>query len=83
MPRTPNTGGEAGRGFPMFRPTDEREVGVWPACPSAPFLQAGLPFLHIWLRLWVYGPHGRKFTIAVLTETRKEAVFAEPWPEQA
>lgn len=47
--------GEVGPGLPAFQPADEEEAGVWPACPSAPSFQADLPFLHTWLRLWVYG----------------------------
>lgn len=76
-------GGGTGPGAPSPWAADEQEAGVGPTGPPAPFLWAGLPFLHIWLLLRVYGPHGRKFTIAVLTETRKEAVFPEAWPEQA
>lgn len=66
--------GSWARGFLYFHLQIRRKPELG-ACPSATSLQAGWPFFHIWLRHWVYGPHGRKSTIAVLTETRKEAVF--------
>lgn len=66
-------GGGDGPALPVFQPADEEVRAGVPAVTAA--LQAGLPFLRLWLRPWVYGPHGRKSAIAVLSEARKEALF--------
>lgn len=71
-------------GAPVAQPRPCRVVDGPASCSSAaaevgagvrlpPLPGAGVPFLRPGLRHRLYGPHGRKSAIAVLSETRKEA----------
>ena len=64
---------ETGQGFLCFSlQTRRRSELVLLSITTS--LRAALASFHIWLRHWVYGPHGRKSTIGELPETGEEVV---------